>query len=51
MSGHDSAKNIVELIESIKPELIDMRGDHDNRVRGIRISYDFENDEFDIFID
>lgn len=51
MSAQDSAKNIKELIEMIKPDLSDMRGTHENRIYEIHIHYDKEEDEFIITTD
>lgn len=51
MSMQDSAKNIIELLEYIKPHLSDMRGTHDNRIYELNIRYDKEEDEFIITTD
>lgn len=47
----EGAKNIKELIETIKPHLSDMRGTHDNRIYEISIHYDRGEDEFIITSD
>jgi hypothetical protein len=47
----EGALNIKGVLEIIKPHLIDMRGNHTNKVYEILITYNVEEDEFIITTD